>query len=119
VSNAIAGTTDEALYQTEVWQSGGFTYDIAMATGTYRVDLHFAELYVNNVGERVFDVHIENQLVLDDLDIIAVSGGKYTAYSYSTMVDVADGSLTLTTTSEIENPKISAFSVWIDDDMIA
>ena len=35
------------------------------------------------------------------------------------MVTVADGSLTLEASGVIENPKISAFSVWIDGDMIA
>jgi hypothetical protein len=121
VSNGIAGTTDDALYQTEVWQSGGFTYDIAMANGTYRVDMLFAEIYapLTDPGDRVFDLYLEGALVLDDFDAVAAAGGQYTAYETSTMVDVTDGSLTLTTTSEIENPKISAFSVWIDEDMIA
>ena len=42
----IAGTTDDALYQNERWTPGGsYTYEIAVANGTYQVDLLLAEIY--------------------------------------------------------------------------
>ena len=37
----------------------------------------------------------------------------------SFVVEVNDGSLTLSGGLEVQNPKISAFSIWIDDDLIA
>lgn len=117
----IAGTEDDALYQTETWKKNGFTYDIPIANGTYRVDLHFAEIFgpLDQPGERVFDLYLEDVLILDDFDIVAAAPGQFTAHVHSAMVEVTDGSLTLRTASEVENPKLSAFSVWIDDDMIA
>ena len=117
----IAGTEDDILYQAETWNPGGFTYDIAMLNGIYRVDFHFAETYtpIDQPGERVFDVFLEDALVFDDLDILVGAGGPRTAYTVSAMVEVTDGSLTLRTSPEAQNPKINAFSVWIDEDMIA
>ena len=117
----ISGSEDDALYQTENWNKGGFTYDIAIENGIYRVDLHFAEIFkrIDQPGERVFDVLIEDQLLLDDFDIVATTGGQYTAHVESFMVEVTDGSLTMAFAPEVQNPKISAFSIWIDDDMIA
>ena len=45
-SAGISGTTDDALYQDERWTPGGsYTYEIAVANGTYQVDLLLAEIY--------------------------------------------------------------------------
>ena len=47
----IAGTTDDALYQNERWTPGGsYTYEIAVANGTYQVDLLLAEIYSGITG---------------------------------------------------------------------
>ncbi|QKG55130.1 malectin domain-containing carbohydrate-binding protein [Hymenobacter sp. BRD67] len=58
---AIAGTPDQALYQRErVGVSGQMSYAFPVATGTYTVVLHFAETFFTSVGQRVFDVSLEN-----------------------------------------------------------
>ena len=56
-------------------------YDIPVADGEYTVRLHFAELWFGatgggsgGVGDRVFDVSIEGQLVEDNLDVYAEVG---------------------------------------------
>ena len=50
-SAGIAGTTDDALYQNERWTPGGsYTYEIAVANGTYQVDLLLAEIYSGITG---------------------------------------------------------------------
>lgn len=109
----IAGTDDDTLYQSETWGSGGFTYEIPLENGTYDVELNFAEIWggAQSAGARVFDIFIEGKQVFDDLDITDTAGFN-TAVSLIGQVEVTDGSLTITTSGEVQNPKISAFSVW-------
>ena len=42
----------------------------------YTVRLHFAELENDRPGQRVFDVKVQDKVVLRDLDIFAAAGGK-------------------------------------------
>ena len=62
------------LYQSERY--GEMSWDIPTKPGNYEVSLHFAEITYNNPGSRIFDVWIENELVLDDYDIVADVGPK-------------------------------------------
>jgi len=54
-------------------------FDVSrMPSGTqYNVRLHFAELENVKPGERVFDVRIGNQIVLEALDVTRESGGSH------------------------------------------
>ena len=95
----IAGTTDDALYQNERWTPGGsYTYEIAVANGTYQVDLLLAEIYsgIFGPGQRVFDMSLEGQALaaLQNIDIYAQVGAN-AAYTISQQVTVNDGSLSI------------------------
>ena len=57
---AIAGTTDDALYQSERY--GNFSYNVPVANGNYVVTLKFAEIYFSSTGIRAFDVLIEGAM---------------------------------------------------------
>ncbi|WP_324680612.1 FG-GAP-like repeat-containing protein [Hymenobacter sp. GOD-10R] len=92
-SGPIAGTTDDALYQTERFE-GAFGYSLRVPNGTYQVVLHFAELYWTQPGQRVFDVRAENQLVLDNYDILK-KVAPFTATTETFSVVVTDGVLNL------------------------
>ena len=46
---------------------------------TVSVRLHFAELEDLKPGERVFDVKLQNKVVLEDFDVTAAAGGKHRA----------------------------------------
>lgn len=111
--SAIGGTTDDGLYQTERWNPGGFTYDVAVENGTYDVELNFAEIWggASTGGKRVFDLFVEDTLVFDDLDISGTVGFNE-ALDLVGEVTVTDGSLTISTSAEVQNPKISGFSIW-------
>ncbi|MEN0068420.1 MAG: malectin domain-containing carbohydrate-binding protein, partial [Myxococcota bacterium] len=65
-----------------------------------------------NPGQRVFDVQVEGQLVFDNLDVVTEAGAPLTAHIIDVTTTVADGSLTITTVPVVQNPKLSAFSVW-------
>jgi hypothetical protein len=115
----IANTNDDKLYWTERYGTD-FSYDVPVENGTYEVTLEFAELYqgvANNggVGDRVFDVSIEGQTVLDDYDIIAEAGAPQTAVNETVTVEVTDGELNIgfdaTGDDGVDNAKISAIEV--------
>ena len=109
-SGAIADTQDDTLYQSERY--GTFGYDIAVEDGTYSVVFEFAEIYFNEAGKRVFDVEIEDDVVLDDFDIFAAAGGKNVAYSTNPIVvDITDGTLDIDFLQGVQNPKVSAIRV--------
>ena len=105
----IAGTTDDALYQTERY--GNFKYSVAAANGTYDVTLKFAEIYLNGAGQRLFDVKAENAIVLDNYDVFKEAGGKNVAHDESFQVKVTDGKLDLDFISVLDNAKVGAIEI--------
>ncbi|WP_375434373.1 malectin domain-containing carbohydrate-binding protein [uncultured Hymenobacter sp.] len=110
-SNAIAGTTDDALYQSERW--GTMSYNFPVSNGQYTVRLHFAEVYFSNPGQRVFDVAAEGTKVLTAYDILK-KVPRNTATTETFVVNVSDGQLTLAFskgTAAADEPKISAIEV--------
>jgi subtilisin family serine protease len=89
--SAIAGTTDDPLYQDLRTAMTGYRFDVA--DGRYRVDLAFAEIVAKKAGARVFSVTIEGTTVIADFDVFAASGGRNKALDRSFEVDVSDGHL--------------------------
>ena len=82
--NGVQPLFDGTIYKTERYGGGGtvasFSYSIPVIDGNYDVELHFAEIFLPNgagsgIGGRIFDVEVEGQLVIDDLDILATTGG--------------------------------------------
>jgi len=116
VGNAIAGTSDPALYRTERWDADTapeLAYAFTVPNGTYTVKLHFAETWDGGqaVGRRIFDVLLENQLVLDNLDIYAQAGG-YTALIKTFQTTVTDGQLNINFVhGSADDPQIGAIEI--------
>ncbi len=105
----IAGTTADAIYQTERY--GNFKYSAAVDNGTYGVTLKFAEIYLDGAGQRVFDVKAENKIVLDNYDVFDEAGGKNIAHDETFQVNVTDGKLDLDFISLVENAKVSGIEI--------
>lgn len=115
VNSPIAGTNDDALYQTERWDplpSPEMVYSFPLEPGGYVVRLHFAEIYngITGPGQRVFSVLLEGQPVLNNFDIYA-EAGPLTAIVKQFNVSVVDGSLQIQFVHGVENPKISAIEI--------
>ena len=120
---AIANTTNDQLYQSERWGRpaiGSFSYDIPVPNGSYDLNLHFAEIWfgapgggAGGAGSRVFDVNIENgQDQLTNYDIVVAAGGSAAAVVENfTGISVSDGSLTITFTGVVQNPKVSGIEI--------
>ena len=108
---AVAGTQDDAIYQSETW--GNFTYEIELDPGTYDVKLNFAEIWggAASAGQRVFDVLVEGNTAVEGLDLSGAHGFN-TAVDFIGEVEVTDGFLTIEAMGVVQNAKLSGFSVW-------
>ncbi len=124
------GDTDmDELYETERivgMVRGSYGYEIPITNGTYNVKLHFAEIYwgaaepngdpTGGVGSRVFDVDIEGQVVLNDLDIFD-EVGVGTALVRTFEVTIEDGEMNIILTASEDRPKLSALEVLGDGEI--
>jgi Ca2+-binding RTX toxin-like protein len=54
-------------------------YRFAVPDGAYNVRLHLMEPWIESIGQRVFDVFGQNQLVGDDIDPFALAGANHKA----------------------------------------
>ncbi|KAG6638690.1 receptor-like protein 4 [Carya illinoinensis] len=92
----------EALYRSALVSTDNqpdLTYAIDVEpNGNYSIWLHFAEIdsSVTKVGQRVFNILINGDVVFEDVDIIKMSGGRYTALVLNTTVAINGRTLTIT-----------------------
>jgi hypothetical protein len=107
-SSSAENTADDLIYQSE--RVGHFSYTIPLEDGHYLVTLKFAEIYWDENGRRVFDVHMEDRKVIANLDIHAVAG-KFKAHDHCIPVWVRDGALNLDFRADANYPKLSGFVV--------
>ena len=78
------------------------------------VNLYFSEIFdtTSVVGGRVFDVYIENDLVLDDYDAYAAAGNaEDTGIMESFVVELADDYITIEFDHLTQNPAIKAIEI--------
>ncbi len=113
---AIANTTSDVIYQSERFAGGNVSYNIPVSSGTYEVQLHFAEIFFvggfGGAGKRVFNINIEGQNVLNNYDINAVTGANSPTANIQTFTTtVSDGTLNINLNGIVENPKISAIAI--------
>jgi len=88
-------------------------YEIPVPSdGIYEFTLHFADIYFDEPGKRVFEVKIENQMMNRNYDIVkAAPRGGNTAKRMRHEQPVTDGSATITLKSHLQHAKISGFEV--------
>lgn len=117
---------DGTIYETE--QFGGsatalpLSYSIPVAPGNYNVELYFAEIFQSSTGSRVFDVEVEGQLVLDDLDILAQTGDINQPFVFNLPSTVspdtfgATDAIDISFTASVDNAKVSGIVIREADD---
>jgi len=73
-TNGVANAAPEEVYQSERW--GNFTYTFSgLSPGVkYTVRLHFAEVYFDVPGGRIFNVGINGTPALENFDLVAIAG---------------------------------------------
>jgi hypothetical protein len=112
-TNAVAGTSDPTLYQSERWNSGSFTYTFSgLAAGSYQVTLKFAEIAGLGPGQRQFNVAINGAPVLTNFDVAAQVGQNTALDKTFSTTTASNGQLTIAFTQGAVNyPIVSAIQV--------
>jgi Malectin domain/IPT/TIG domain len=122
VSNAIANTVDDSLYQSE--RAGDtFRYEIPVPIGSYDIILFFSENEFTATKQRLFDVTVEGQLKTN-VDIFQMAGGAFRATRLQFFRIVEDGSLTIQFRKSAQFPtagipKLGAIQVLLDKPHVA
>ena len=117
----ISNTDSDPLYQTERyfnrWAAGTKGYELPVPSpGTYHIRLHFAEINFIEVGKRSFDVFIDGELELDNLDLVA-QVGPFAPFVYEVVKEVNTTSIVIEVTVGADSPKFSALEV-IDEALL-
>lgn len=119
-NDPIQGTRDWKLFQTFRFGRHQLEYSFPLANGTYRVELYFIEpwhgtggsAYTDCEGLRIFDVAINDSVVVDDLDLWAECGHDH-AYRKVVYANVNNGVL------KIDFPEVKAGQALISGIAIA
>ena len=113
---AITATTNDMLYCSyRYFTAQPIRYTIPVANNMkHIVRLHFAELYYTKIGQRNFDIYIENELRVPQFDILqsAKDNLPNTAYILTTLSRVVtDGHITIEFVRQIEHPSICGIEI--------
>ena len=106
----IENTKDPVLYRTEHYSMNSFSQ--SLPNGKYVIKLHFCETYegIDGPGKRVFSFNVEGQ-EFKDFDVWVKAGGPRRPYVETVNVEVTDGKLDISFTSNVENPQINAIEI--------
>lgn len=123
----IKNSEFDAIYKTErstTSNNGSFGYAIPVTTGNYTIKLHFAEIWFgatgggpNGTGKRIFEVKLEGNSILTNYDINQ-DVGTMAATIKTFEVAVTDGELNIDFSASVNQPKLSAFELLGDGEII-
>ncbi len=112
---SLPSTTPASIFSNELWDGGGgdeMHWSFPVASGTpVAVRLYFANRYAgtSGVGERVFNVDIDGQRVLQDYDIVAdVGHDRGTMKSFDI---TSDGQVDIDFGHVVENPLVNGIEI--------
>ena len=115
-TNEIAGTNEDAVYQSERYDDS--SYAIPVDNGTYNVRFNFSETYHDMVGERVFNVIIEGQNRLSNVDIFQKVGFNAAMTEEVDDITVSDGTLNIEFQSITALAKVTGIVIYKADTVI-
>ncbi len=114
----ILGTTNDALYRSYRGNVGSvpqaerqIAFNIPLENGPHTLKLHFADLAHTETGKRIFDVTVEGQKVLANLDIVKDAGGGNTALVKTVSANVTGGVLNLNLSASVDYPSIAGIEI--------
>ena len=115
-ANGEQSVFDGTVYKTERF-GAAVEYSLPVAPGSYTVELHFAEIWHDAVGDRVFEVLVEGAVVAGDYDIVEATGGDTDETAVLSLPDVRPddsgdlATLDIALLADIGNAKLSAIVV--------
>jgi hypothetical protein len=104
----ILHTEDDEIYRSE--RVGITTYKVRVPNDSYSLSLMFAKNDNAIIGDRVFDIVVENELIQSDIDIIALAGAN-TAYQINTDILVQDEIIDIYFQEEVDSAFINGIVV--------
>jgi len=115
LDHVITGICAQAqtLLQRERYSTttGSFRYLFDGPPGVYETTLLEAETWNTTVGQRLFDLYIEDQRMLTNFDILAEAGAMDTTITLVFTNDVVDGQLEMLFVSYKDNARASGIQV--------
>lgn len=109
---AISGTDEDAIFQSERYNSAG--YKIRLPNGKYDVKFLFAEKFYSSAGSRIFDVYIEGNPAIKNLDVLAQVGKNAACIKEVTNVNVTDEALDIQFADLVNSAFISGIIISIN-----
>lgn len=106
----IAGTPNPGLYQKEAWSTGTLQYQFNVPNGNFTVNLHFAEIYLTQKGQRTFDIVVNGQTMRSNFDILTEVGVN-TANLQSFPINVSNGQIVIQLVPRTGSAKISGIEI--------
>jgi hypothetical protein len=88
-----------------------WTATIAVPNGVYVVVLHTQETYWNASGQRQFDIAVNGQQVVTDLDPFAEAGGDE-PIAIEVVVTVTNGQIAIDLSADIDNAALNAVTIY-------
>jgi Malectin domain/CARDB len=111
-TSGVVNPAPQAVYQSERWGTFNYALTNLMPGALHTVRLHFAEIFFDSTGQRVFNVSINGHQVLTNLDILADTGSKFkaTVKQFNAIADAA-GKIIISYSPVVDNPKSSGIEV--------
>ncbi len=110
VSDAISGTNDDALFQSQKFGSN-LSYSFDVPNGNYQVKMYAAELFFTNAGQRIFNIAIENSLVKSNYDVFLEVGHDSADIETFNNISVTDGTLNIDLNGTLSDAIINGISI--------
>nr|WP_244977345.1 NPCBM/NEW2 domain-containing protein [Deinococcus humi] len=114
----ILKTDFDALYRSYRGNVGSvpqaerqISFNIPLENGPHTLKLHFADLAHTVADKRIFDVTVEGQKVLSNLDIVKEAGGGNTALVKTLTPNVTGGVLNLNLSASVDYPSIAGIEI--------
>ncbi|MBK9092955.1 MAG: hypothetical protein IPM84_09280 [Anaerolineae bacterium] len=109
-TTAVAGTTDDPLYQK--WRDAPGEYKFTVPSGTYEVTFKFADFESSKSTDRVMKITLETTIVEPNMSVYG-QAGKAVALDKVYTIAVTDGVLNISfvKVSGTKNPIVSAIQV--------
>jgi hypothetical protein len=109
----ITNPAPAAVYQSERYGAATYTFPGLVAGATYKVRLHFAELYWTASGRRVFNAAINGAVVLSNFDIYVAAGnaGNKAVLREFNAIANASGQIVIAFTNITDNASIEGIEV--------
>ena len=108
----IQNTDNDDIYRSSLNRVA--LYKIRVKPGTYSLTLSFSENHYNNIGDRVFDIFIEGNQVVEGLDVFD-NASAFSLYTINfNNIEVLDGILDIHLSADIYGVGYSAAGTFIN-----